>query len=143
MKPATKNSEKPRNPVLNRFFGTLVVVAAGFLLLEFVVYEEFGNRPFNDRKFSRSIWMKPEHWYDDAERGRMADDVISNHLPPGMTRASVLQLLGEPSTEFASDGVTRYYIGSWSLFRVEMDDAWIDIEFDASNRVTRAFIAGG
>lgn len=118
-------------------FITILSIAA--VLFHFSLYEEFGNRPFNDRTFDHNEWI---HGSLDS-RGRMADDIIKRVTPPGTSRDDVIARLGEPGSWYIDDGIYRYYIGSWFCFRDAYDDAWIAIEFDSRDRVKRACLFGG
>ena len=128
-----------RRQLLRRvaIFTTLLSSAA--VLFHFSLYEEFGNRPFNDRTFDRNEWLNGSL----DSRGRMADDIIKRVTPPGTSRKDVIALLGEPGSWYIDDGIYRYYIGSWFCFRDAYDDAWIALEFDSHDLVKRAYLFGG
>ena len=50
--------------------------------------------------FNRQVWIGNSDVRDTSNpRARMVDDVIKNHLKPGLPRKAVLNLLGKPSHE--------------------------------------------
>jgi hypothetical protein len=102
-----------------------------------------GN-PFNDEPFSKEAWATagPE------QRAAMAEDLVTNRVPPGMSVKQVVALLGEPGDTWVKGTGDRvlgeetlvYYIGCWSL--EGMDDAFVCIHLDGSGRVIEAEIYG-
>ena len=79
-----------RRQLLRRvaIFTTLLSSAA--VLFHFSLYEEFGNRPFNDRTFDRNEWLNGSL----DSRGRMADDIIKQVKPPGTELKDVIVING-------------------------------------------------
>ena len=100
--------------------------------------------PFNDEPFSKEAWAAASV----EQRAAMAEDLVANHVSPGMSVKQVVALLGDPDDTWAKQSVHRvlgemtftYYIGSWSL--QDMDDAYVCIHFDESGRVIVAEIHG-
>src|SRR4051794_41070756 len=97
-----------------------VAVAAIALLARGPISEMLGlSDPFDQIPFDPANWA--QHYQQD--RAPMARDLISNHLPNGMSSAEVATLLGPPgsvkpgilggSTVRASSTYV-YGIGSWS-----------------------------
>ena len=51
-------------------------------------------------KFDRVLWLKhPQEEDRYNPRARIVDDLIKNHLKPGMTKKEVIDLLGKPYEE--------------------------------------------
>lgn len=102
-----------------------------------------GN-PFNDEPFSREAWAAASV----EQRAAMAEDLVTNHVSPGMSVKQLVALLGDPEDTWDKRTVHRvlgeqtfaYYIGSWSL--EGMDDAFVRIHFDESGKVIEAEICG-
>jgi hypothetical protein len=102
-----------------------------------------GN-PFNDEPFCEQGWAGATF----EQRAAMAEDLVSNHVSPGMPSKQIVSLLGEPGEIWIKGTGQRvkgyrtfaYYIGSWSL--QGMDDAFVCIHFDKSGSVIEAEIYG-
>ncbi len=84
---------------------TAVLVAVGALVAAFVLRYYFAHR---DLKFDPAAWSAPRtHGYcEKSRRGRMVDDLVHNHLRPGMPMTRVRRLLGSPDD--SSNGVWSY-----------------------------------
>ena len=100
--------------------------------------------PFNDKPFSQRAWAGAT-----AEpRAAMAEDLVSNHVSPGMSSKQIVSLLGAPGeiwvkgTAFRVKGERTfvYYIGSWSM--QGMDDAFVCVHLDETGSVIEAEIHG-
>lgn len=65
----------------------------------------YGRRPFD------SVQWKAYKDQRDNRRYEMLDDLVANHLPLGMERAAVLELLGPPETEDVSRPELMYSTG--------------------------------
>jgi hypothetical protein len=102
-----------------------------------------GN-PFNDEPFSKEAWAAATA----EQRAAMAEDLVTNHVSPGMSVKQIVALLGDPEDTWdqwaghriMGEKTFAYYIGSWSL--EGMDDAFVCIHFDESGRVIEAEICG-
>jgi hypothetical protein len=84
---------------------TAVLVAVGALVAAFGLRYYFAHR---DLKFDRTAWSAARtHGYcEKSQRGRMVDDLVHNHLRPGMPMTRVRRLLGSPND--SSNGVWSY-----------------------------------
>jgi hypothetical protein len=67
-----------------------------------------------------------------VKRESMAHDFIANHFRPGMTRAEVVALLGEPNTGFPE---MHYIVGNAMIDYVVL---WVVL--DAHGKTVEAFI---
>lgn len=96
--------------------------------------------PFDDVKFTPAAWARLE----PMERARMSDDLVRNHLLPGVSRSQVEDLIGkgEPLwTKFDREGEThRYDIGSWPSLGLQ--EAFITVRYDEGGNVRDAEIDG-
>ena len=63
----------------------------------------------------------------------MAADLMANHLPSGMTRTEVLDVLGPPDADRSWQGEAAYPISCW------IDCEWVIVEFDGADRLTRTY----
>ena len=127
-----------------------VLAAAVLAALAVATYCFFGNPldPFDNKRFSKESWQRASAAYDLDSLARMSRDLINKHLQAGMSEAQIIELLGQPNDiqrgnkRDRSKGVFsyRYYIGSWSLQR--MDDAFVYIHFDSNGRVVDREIYG-
>jgi hypothetical protein len=69
-------------------------------------------------------------------RWEMADDLIANHLPIGMSRPEILTLLGpSEGDDWWGDGTASWSIGCW------IDRDLVVVEFDPAGRLERAYHA--
>jgi len=129
---------------MRTLFAAAALVAFGIVLLWL-----FGRwfDPFDDKYFRSSDWNASS----DQVRAGMCDDLISNHLQPGMTASEVVSLLGKPGKSLTGEtdgGGNRlighetfsYYIGSW--FGYGFDDAFLYVHFDSSGKVLTAEVNG-
>jgi len=115
----------------------LLLTVVGIISLVILSYPIWHN-PFNDRAFDKEIWHAYHNTLDpDNPRGNMADDLRRKHLPRGMAKEQVIELLGEPEYEKSSQ-VLKYNLGMWSGIRFDYDT--LDIYFDSSGRLTETRI---
>lgn len=113
--------------------GVAVVVSPDLRLAACAV---FGNDPFNDRVFDEDLWKHSADTEDVSNpRGPMVDDLIANHLRPGMTRQEVTALLGDPDFDTKGD-VATYYLGHWSGLRWDPDV--LECHFGAAGELSKA-----
>jgi hypothetical protein len=67
----------------------------------------------------------------------MVDDLVTNHLPDGISRDEVVALLGEPNTAYdgtnQGDRTIAYDMGGW------MDTNWLVVQFDDDWLLITAF----
>jgi len=86
-----------------------IVAAVGIGVLVLVTF--LGARYYfahHDLKFDRAAWSAGRtHGYcEKSRRGRMVDDLVRNHLRPGMPMTRVRRLLGSPGDSL--NGVWSY-----------------------------------
>jgi hypothetical protein len=114
-----------------------VFLFVGLILLLFFARQLYGlfNNPFNDKRFSREVWLEHANSKDpDNPRGRMASDLRRRILRDGMSKEQVIEFLGEPDFS-ADDNAYKYNLGAWSGFRIDYDP--FDVYFDESGVVAR------
>lgn len=100
----------------------MVIVVA----LVLVIAYELGllGSPFDDKIFVRSEWLASAHNCEMRNpRGRMAEDLISNHLRIGMSKSDVRKLLGKSNnSEYDETQNTDYYfLGGWGFMSIDGD----------------------
>ena len=92
------------------------------------------DRPYNDRKFDAARWGEG----DLDVRTSMVDDLLENHLKAGQTRQQVERWLGPPALR--KEECWLYKVVTWGS--PLSDDAWVRVDFDASDRVVSARLYG-
>jgi hypothetical protein len=115
---------------------SVVIFVIGLLSIVSAQLYSFCNNPFNDEKFSITKWKGSSK----RLRAKMAEDLIKNHLKPGLSRKQVIDLIGEDKN--TDDGEVKYWLGSWSFTLNGYDDAFIFIKFDNNNKLVSAEING-
>ena len=83
--------------------------------------------PHPDR-FVQQVWVQGDPDGECGARYGMVDDLLANHLRPGMTTAEVITLLGVPQ-----DPDYGYMLGCW------IDCDWVTVEFTVDDRVRDAY----
>ncbi|WP_164102270.1 hypothetical protein [Candidatus Laterigemmans baculatus] len=84
--------------------------------------------------------LDPVAWRDDTLVGtgirlEMADHLVVRGTLTGLSRAEVVELLGEPPpTEYFRDWDLVYWLGPERGF-ISIDSEWLVIRFDESDRV--------
>lgn len=86
----------------------------------------------------------PETWKDEGKyyeepypRRDMVKSLTEDHLKAGMTKASVLELLGAPTeTPKFQDHDLVYWLGPESGF-VSVDSSWLVIDLDQEEQVEK------
>jgi hypothetical protein len=78
--------------------------------------------------FVQQVWVQADPDGECGARYGMVDDLLANHLSPGMTKAEVITLLGAPE-----DPDYGYMLGCW------IDCDWVTVEFTADDRVREAY----
>ena len=100
--------------------GLFVTTGIAAVLLGCTVYM-WPSDPFSGRKFDRNLWAEfANDWIDDNPRGAMVQDIQKQHLKAGMSKADVIELLGEPET-VQQNGDFSYIVGMWSGYRMDHD----------------------
>jgi hypothetical protein len=90
-------------------------------------------------KFVRSEWMDTTKAFGRlAVRGCMVDDLLSVHELVGLTRDSVVALIGEPPpTEYFKEFDLVYWLGP-ERGLIGIDSEWLVIRLDRQRRVSEA-----
>src|SRR5690554_6613107 len=71
-----------------------------FSKLVFILISSFLAVCNHSSSFDREVWIdNPDVNDTSSPRASMVQDVMENHLKPGMSRKAVLDLLGEPFQE--------------------------------------------
>ncbi len=83
--------------------------------------------------FDAGAWRSDDGLGTCTARGPMAADLMANHLPSGMTRTEVLDVLGPPDGDRSWQGEAAYPISCW------IDCEWVIVEFDRADRLTRTY----
>jgi hypothetical protein len=107
---------------------TMLVVVACFAGL--LAVASFGYRTLiPPRKFSPMAWKSTSQ----DRRQTMAEDFVANHFRPGMSRAEIVSLLGEPDPGFPQE--LQYVIGT-----ILIDYVVLWVELDDEGKAVSAFI---
>lgn len=131
-----------------RWIRPVFVVCA---IVSAVVFVRSWLDPFDDAPFASATWKQVK---SKVLRAPMSRDLINNHLPQGMSKAEVLELLGPPIKEIRNPGENvfngskkyakyasmMYGIGSFSEYGY--DDAFVYVYLDKSDEVIGAAISG-
>jgi hypothetical protein len=89
----------------------------------------FDANPFNDRRFDRQTWLSGQGRRNP--RGQMLQDVLDRRLRRGMTRESVIRLLGKPDID-PGDGSAYYLLGRLRAWEEDI----LRLAFDRQGRLT-------
>ncbi|RHW42783.1 hypothetical protein D1B31_04175 [Neobacillus notoginsengisoli] len=86
---------------------------------------------FSPDQFNRDRWLN-----EPGERVEMVDSLLSEVRLKGMSKAEIIDLLGEQGEEayLESDNLV-YYLGDERGF-ISIDSEWLIIRFDNHDRVT-------
>jgi hypothetical protein len=117
----------------------LIVVLIPFVMLILVKVTCETLSPFNSEKFNSVVWKQsfdPDFDTIENPRGPMTDDLIKNHLRPGMSLDSVYQMLGPPDKVEGTDTL-QYYLGYWSGFGMDPDILQLELRQGELIRVYR------
>lgn len=116
----------------------LAVVVVAFGIAIYGYWWTSSPVSFGANRFNQDVWLATDGLADEWScRWQMADDLQSYHLPEGMTREEVGDLLGTPDAK-KSDELYSYNLGDWgprSLFPVHYT---LDIHFDDSGGLVSA-----
>lgn len=90
--------------------GLAIVVAAAAGLLKPLLLDSGpgASEPFDAAAWRQSVPASAPRTCDTGLRVSMVDDLIANHLPPGLTTREVVALLGRP-LEIETTGATSRY----------------------------------
>ena len=121
--------------------GTIVLVLAA----SFARRAALGPSPLDrcdSRRFEPGVWSDTIAAHSPrAPRGCMVDDLLRRYELPGMTRATVIQLLGEPErTTYFREYDLVYYLGP-ERSSLGIDSEWLLLRLDRSGRVSEHRIA--
>lgn len=113
-----------------RWFFALTVVGVGVVfLLPYIIFPHPRQKPFD-----LDEWTQLSNSEDGkAKRGGMADDLINNHLKKGISRGTVMSILGNPDSQ-TSGGRFRYYLGWYKSF---MDPESLVVCFSENGRLAK------
>ena len=127
-----QSAPRKQKRLVVHLMGVLAIIASGC------------GSPFDDQSFSKQAWAGAIA----EQRAVMAEDLVTNHVSPGMSSKQIVSLLGEPGEVWVKGSLFRvkgertfvYYIGSWSL--QGMDDAFVCVHLDETGSVLEAEIHG-
>ena len=90
-------------------------------------------------RFNPVVWQNSIQVYSELQpRGCMDDDLLARYKLVGMTRAEVVQLLGEPApTPYFREFDLVYWLGpehGW----FSIDSEWLVMKLDGSGRILEA-----
>jgi hypothetical protein len=106
--------------------------------------------PFHPRPVEASLWSDAEWKKSECSemgfhsiRQRMVDDLLANHLRPGMTRDEVESMIGphDPDSYYREPDPLAdvYRLGLERGFGV--DNEWLFVRFGDDDRLLQAFLA--
>ena len=70
-------------------------------------------------------------------RGKMYRDLETNHLPSGMSRNAVLQMLGNPSPRSTKPTCIDYELGYCSGLKIDTD--YLRVCFDEQEKIQHVY----
>jgi len=122
---------------MKKFFKTVSVLLLLLVALLTTFSDWFFQSPFSGAKFDAKIWNSYANSEEaNSPRGPMTNDLIENHLKPGMDRQSVESLLGKEDS-YQGQGCTGYTLGMWSGLAI-LDYDVLHVCFDSSDRLVSA-----
>ena len=140
-----RNRLRDTETLLRLLLGSLA--SAGLvvcLLFAAVVGFSLGKSILDTDRFNSTAWKDSTQVYAreavwffvrDPVRIRMIDDLVTNHDLTGLSRDSVITLLGEPPhTAYFRDWDLVYWLGPERGF-ISIDSEWLVIGFDNTNKV--------
>ena len=112
--------------------GIIVLLAIGALLLSaFLLYQHAHYRHFNAAQWKNSA-------APSSIRLAMADDLVATQRLKKLSRASVVELMGEPlKTPYFKEFDMVYWLGPERAF-MSIDSEWLVIKLDSSAHVEAA-----
>ena len=137
-----KTTKKQTKTLVARVLTTCIVILF-FMIAYFCIWALpfFFLTPFDDMRFNAQVWARQADTNDYKNpRGQMYEDLLENHLPRGITKEQVIQLLGEPDYS-KSETLFRYNLGYWSGIGRHPD--YLYVEFDVKGRLKRAYRVQG
>jgi hypothetical protein len=89
-------------------------------------------------QFDRTVWNAEAEDIDDFRRHRMADWLLKQRSLVGLTRAEIVEMLGEPTeTSHFRDYDLVYVLGNERGW-MSIDSEWLLMNLDVSGRVSTA-----
>jgi hypothetical protein len=121
----------------------VLLTASPFLLFAGWMAKDAITERLQRLPFNSSNWKSPDNQNPKSSkyaiRIRMVDDLFHRHKLVGMARKQVIQILG-PSDGGDTKGQSfGYWLGPERGF-ISIDSKTLAVEFDAKNRVKKAFI---
>lgn len=117
------------------WWATMLVLVVGSLTSGELHPRPFDARLWNDPAWRTSISTE-SHFH--SIRQRMVDDLLAQHLRPGLSKDDVLGLLGprdeKPSLRVPEREAWIYVLGAQR--GIPVDDEWLVITFDGQERVS-------
>ena len=108
--------------------GSIVAILA--LVYVFSIYQSW----LRGRDFDPVVW-RDEIQIQKGVRLEMADRLIARDALRNMTRAEVVDLLGDPpATEYFRDWDLVYWLGNERTF-ISIDSEWLVVRLDGKGRV--------
>ena len=108
------------------------VIALGTVLLVIALLALSGLLP--DQRFDRGEWWISRDMDMGLPRRGMVDDLRSPHLSRGMSRATVVQLLGGAESPRWRPMAVGYRLGC------PFDCTWLVVEFDEGGKLRSTFL---
>jgi hypothetical protein len=136
--------------------GTLLFIACAgggcYAGLVLAVLAAFADDDVHTRSFDAALWNHPD-WESSGGREtsfhsirqRMVDDLLAQHLRPGMDEAAVLALIGPPDEDpyfrrQDDPDAWVYWLGLERGF-ISIDSEWLFVSLDADRVLRRAYLA--
>ncbi|MHB0998772.1 MAG: hypothetical protein ACYC27_05945 [Armatimonadota bacterium] len=123
-----------------------LVVLVLVILVSALMFWSFMTSPFNDKQFSREVWIASADIIQNNPRINMADDIRRRIIKRGMSREEVVRILGKPDgsqkdPEYLKPGISEvieYYLGYTDYpIAIAMDPYILYIHLDKSGHVVR------
>jgi len=126
---------KTKNLISIGFLIFLIFIIFVFFTFNFV--GKINTLPLYKNKFNHTLWLAQDKSLKPKNpRGPMYGDLKENHLPRGMKKDAVIDLLGVPDFEIRENCIA-YNLGMWSGFGIDYDS--LDICFDAENQLKHVY----
>ena len=117
---------------VRRFLALTVIAVVGAFLLPYFIFPHPRQKPFDQPE-----WTRLSSDEDcKSKRGGMTEDLIANHLKNGLSRGTVMLMIGRPDSQ-AKEGCDRYYIGWYKSF---MDPESLVVCFGGDGKLAKTYI---
>jgi len=139
------------DPSPGQALGILLAIVAISMIWAFisgvvVVYGIYQTRA--KQRFDRAVWLGQAEAFAASEtRAAMADDLMENHLKPGMRKDEIVKMLGAPSSTGGCRNQTlRLPLGQdhcvgYAIGENRSDTSRLELAFDKSGRFLKAGMA--